>query len=99
MDERDDRVPVLLGEAGEVRPGDLVLPMPPPAGHVASCRCCGGRDPLASALSGAFVARARGQGPWFDRVLLLDRPDATRRLAAVLTGDPVAQARFRAVDR
>ena len=96
MVQLDERVKVRVGAGSQAGPGDLVLELPPPATHPLGCRCCGGRDPLAVALSAAFVARGRGARPWFDEVLVVgvaaDRP----RVAAVLAADPVALARFRA---
>ncbi len=90
----DERVPVLCGDTDRARPGDLVLDLPPPA-HRLGCACCGGRDPLATALAAAFVARGRGARPWFDRIVLRAGPADAARVAAVLTADPVARARFR----
>lgn len=95
MDDKDERLPVLLGHA-VARDGDLRLAMPPAARHTAACSCCGGRDPLAVALARAFMERARGELAWFDRVVIepTDRQDI-ERLAAVLADDPVTRARFR----
>ncbi len=90
----DERVPVLLGDAGQAGADDLVLALPP-AGHAIGCACCVARDPLGVALAGAFVARARGQRAFFRRVLVLAPPTEAKRIAAALEADPVSRARFR----
>ena len=94
-DASDARIEVALGDHGDARPGDLTMTLQPSAPHVLGCRCCGGRDPLASDLAAAFVARARGDLPWFDRVLLSGSAGQAGRVADVLHADPVTRARFR----
>lgn len=65
--------------------------------HPAACPCCGGRSTLAQALDRLFLARVRGQTPWFTEVLaLLPSAEARAALAAALRDDAVVAARFRA---
>ncbi len=90
----DDRVPVLVGEAGQAGADDLVLPLPASA-HPIGCACCVARDPLGVALAGAFVARARGERAFFRRVLIVAPGTEAGRVAAALEADPVSRARFR----
>ncbi len=97
-DVNDARIDVVVGDRDHARVGDLTLAVPAPTQHLIGCRCCGGRDPLASALAAAFVARARGDIPWFDRVLLIDVGQHTERVAETLESDPVTRARFRLHD-
>ncbi len=88
----------LLLEAGTTAPPgaaaaarfDASLP------HAVACACCQGRGPVAEALDRLFLARVRGQVPWFQRVLALVETPAGRALVeAALGGDAVTAARFR----
>jgi len=64
--------------------------------HPQACTCCGGRPPLASALDRLFLARVKGQSPWFDRVVaLVPGEDARAALAATLRDDAMAASRYR----
>ncbi|HEY0419082.1 MAG TPA: hypothetical protein VGC80_06150 [Acetobacteraceae bacterium] len=66
--------------------------------HSATCGCCGGRSPPATALDRLFQARTRAQCGWFDRVLaLVETPAAAAELQAALREDAVTAARFRLV--
>ena len=95
--QADDRIPVVLGRREELRPGDLLLALPPVPAHGAGCDCCGGRDPWASVLGNIFVRIARGELPRPGRLLaVMDDPGAAR-LAAVLCEDRLAAARFKLV--
>lgn len=83
------------------KPGDAQAPAraaftPAAARHVLGCACCAGRSPAAQALDGLFQRRARGQCPWFDRVLALaPSPAGAAMLATALAEDVLTQARFR----
>lgn len=69
---------------------------PAAARHAFGCACCAGRSPAAQALDGLFQRRARGQCPWFDRVLALaPSPAGAAMLATALAEDVLTQARFR----
>ncbi|TPG46500.1 hypothetical protein EAH89_24625 [Roseomonas nepalensis] len=64
--------------------------------HPQACTCCGGRPPLAAALDRLFLARVKGQAPWFDRVVaLVPGEDARAALARTLKEDPMASSRYR----
>ena len=101
----DARIPVVLGPLEEAQPEDATLvegegfAMPPPilAGpHAPGCICCVPRGPVAEALSNMFLARVRGDVPYFRRVLLVARTaEGKAAMIAALTQDPVVSARFR----
>ncbi|MDE2573876.1 MAG: hypothetical protein KGL55_01045, partial [Rhodospirillales bacterium] len=57
------------------------------------CACCLPRHGAAAALGALFLARARGEVPFFRRVLAVVRDAAAVR--AALAGDVVTAARFR----
>jgi hypothetical protein len=86
----DARIPVVFGaEAGE---GDArFVPSAQPA-HPVGCTCCAARSDDALALDRLFLARVRGEVPWFRRVVVSDDDPALR---AALATDPVLSARFR----
>jgi hypothetical protein len=70
---------------------DLGLPV-----HPTGCACCGARTPLAIALDRLFLARIRGDAPWFDRVVaLLPSEEARAALTAALRGDALTVSRYR----
>jgi hypothetical protein len=88
----------VLLEAGAAAPSgavaearfDATLP------HAVACACCQGRGPVAEALDRLFLARVRGQVPWFQRVLALaEIPPGQALVAAALVADAVTAARFR----
>jgi hypothetical protein len=90
----------VVAEAGTAMPPIAGLPVarfaPAAVRHPGFCACCRGRSPLAVALDRLFQARARGSGPWFDRVLVLAPSAPGRAMAqAALTGDVLTAARFR----
>ncbi|WP_376093162.1 hypothetical protein ACE7GA_25010 [Roseomonas sp. CCTCC AB2023176] len=67
------------------------------APHAAGCSCCGARSPVAIALDHLFLARVKGEAPWFDRVVALCPAEESRTaLAAALRDDAVTVSRFRA---
>lgn len=106
----DSRIPVVLGDLPDATAGDAVLfeaPVRPWAGaaasfspgqqHIGGCACCGGRVEAGRALGWLLHARARGNVPFFGRVIAVIRTEAGRaELAAALAGDPLAAACFRA---
>jgi len=70
---------------------------PPLGGHPIGCACCQPRNPVSIALDRLFLARTRGDTPWFGEVIAVVCSEAGRQaLAAALEGDSVTQARFRA---
>ena len=107
----DARVEVVCGPVAAWRPGDALLvegeqPVPPGAPvarlqlparppHPAGCACCVPRSPAADALSRLFLARARGEMPFFRRVLVVGSAVAEAAVRQALAQDPVLLARFR----
>jgi hypothetical protein len=104
----DARVPLVFAAAAEAGPDDAVLIEGDaaaagaatvlrlaPAGpqHVAGCACCVGRLPVAAALGGLFLARARGEVPFFRRVVAVVADDGPIR--AAMADDPLVSGRFR----
>jgi hypothetical protein len=112
MDAGDGRIGVRFGAAEDAGPEDALLiegdaladrpdvarftqPIRVPT-HPPGCICCAPRGPVAEALGRLFLARARGESPWFRSVVAVTHSaggaDAVR---AALTGDVVTTARFR----
>jgi len=109
MSSPDPRVPVVFGDLAAAGPDDGLLiegeaPAPPGRAvarfasgprpwHAAGCACCAPRAVAAAALGRLFLARARGEVPFFRRVVAVVRdPDAVR---AALAADALAAGRFR----
>jgi len=92
----DARIPVAFGPASAARPQDAVL-VPPGSGpdHMAGCACCLARTPTAEALGHLFQQRARGEVPWFTRILIVADPDEEAAVMLAVLQDPVVSARFR----
>jgi hypothetical protein len=104
----DARVPVTIGEASEARqdtawliegrgasPGCFELAARPTA-HPVGCTCCAPRGPVSDALNRLFLARARGEIPFFTRVIAVPAsPTGEAAIRAALAEDPLASARFR----
>ena len=64
-----------------------------PTTHAPNCACCLPRQPAAAALGGLFLARARGEVPFFRRVVaVMADPAALRQAVAT---DPLVAGRFR----
>lgn len=107
----DARIPVLIGvpDPGDAATALLVEGEPPAAPgravaefmlasslHPPGCTCCAPRAPAAQALARLFLARARGDGPLFARVLALPRGEAgAAAIRDALASDVLAAARFR----
>ena len=68
-------------------------------GHAVGCACCAPRNAAGMALSRLLLARARGQGPFFRRVVAVTSSAAGREavLHAIAT-DPLASACFKLAD-
>jgi hypothetical protein len=85
---------------GDAPPGRSViarftLPVRVPT-HPLGCICCAPRGPVAEALGRLFLARARGESPWFRCVVAVTRSTAgADAVRAALAGDVVTTARFR----
>ena len=65
--------------------------------HVIGCRCCAGRAAPAQALTAMFLARARGEGIFFRRVIAVVHDVGLVR--GLLEDDVVVRARFQVVDQ
>jgi hypothetical protein len=66
------------------------------ATHPVGCACCAPRGPVAVVLGRLFLARARGEVPWFRSVVAVTRSAAGEgAVRAALTDDVVTSARFR----
>ena len=108
----DPRIPVLRAAPSSLRPNDAVL-LPPGAAappghpvarlaatpaHVPGCACCPPRGEAGRALGRLFLARARGEVAFFDRVLVLLPSDAAwAEVARAVAQDVLASARYRLV--
>ena len=100
----DARIPVILGRPDQAgpdeallaeggHPGALATFTPEPASHGPDCSCCVSRRPAGRALAWLLQARARGQVPFFRRVVVYTTTDEGRaELHAALSADPVAAA-------
>ncbi len=112
MTQIDDRIGVRFGPASDAGPEDAVLIegdaaadrpaaahfiLPPRLGaHPIGCACCVPRGPVSAALGRLFLARARGELPWFRSVVAVTRTAAgAEAVRAALAGDVVTAARFR----
>lgn len=97
----DARVPVLIGRAEDAGAGDAVLAEGGAAwgtlgGHAADCACCAPRGAAASELAALFLARARGEVPFFRRVVAVPAGEAgAAAIRAALRDDPFVSGRFR----
>lgn len=90
----------MLVEAGLAAPEAAFTERFDPAAHGLGCAdpgCvgCAPRAPAALALDRLFLARARGQAPFFRRVVVVSAPQRHAALAAMLREDAVVSARFR----
>ena len=91
---------VILAEDGAALPAAPLLveryAAAPPGPHPIGCACCQPRSLAAIALDRLFLARARGNAPWFAEIYALSATEAGRAtLDAALSGDSVIAARFR----
>jgi len=98
MNGSDPRIPVFVGDPAQAGPGDAVVregggeaPL-----HGVGCACCAPRPALARALARLFMARARGEAAYFQRVIVSGDAAA---VAAAIAADPVSAARFRFAGR
>jgi hypothetical protein len=85
------------GDAPADRPivARFTLPVRVPT-HPLGCLCCAPRGPVAEALGRLFLARARGESPWFRSVVAVTHSAAgADAVRAALAGDVVTTARFR----
>jgi hypothetical protein len=114
MDADDARIGVRFGTASNAGPDEALLiegdaPTDRPATarfvmparistHPRGCACCTPRGPVADALGRLFLARTRGEVPWFRTVVAVTRDDAgADAVRAALTSDVITTARFREI--
>jgi hypothetical protein len=108
----DARIPLVFGRDADAAPSDALLregegePGPGydwflPAGetaHPAGCACCTPRNGAGMALARLTLARGRGTGAFFTRVVVVARSEAGKAaVRAALEGDPIASGYFREV--
>ena len=103
----DARVPVRFGSVADAAEGDAVLiegDAPAPGcpvvrfgttDHPAGCACCVPRSGAAQALSALFLARAKGETPFFRRVLAVAGPNGEAAVRAALQADAMVAGCFR----
>jgi hypothetical protein len=105
----DARIPLIFGRVEDAGPDDALLiegddpvvvagavaRIAPAvvAGHAPGCACCLPRSPIATALGRLFLARARGEVPFFRRVVVVVADDV--QIRATIAGDPLVSGRFR----
>jgi hypothetical protein len=90
----DDAV-LIEGDAPVAVEGAVVriAPSTAIADHAPGCACCLPRPPVAAALGGLFLARARGEVTFFRRVVAVVADDV--QIRAAIAGDPLVSGRFR----
>jgi hypothetical protein len=113
IDAGDGRIGVRFGAASDAGPDEaLLIEGTAPAEHLAvarfvvpvrfathpvGCACCAPRGPVAEALGRLFLARTRGELPWFRGVVAVMCSEAgADAVRAALVDDVVTAARFRA---
>lgn len=108
----DARVAVRFGGVGDAGEGDALLVeggvpdgltgegFEVSVGHVAGCACCVPQSAAAAALARLFQRRARGEVPFFRRVVAVTATEAgDMAVWAAIRSDAVASARFRLEER
>jgi hypothetical protein len=83
---------LVAGDAPDVL---VAADAPVPTGHAAGCTCCAPRGAVADALSRLFLARARGETPFFRRVVVAAGPEAETQVRAALDRDAFLAGRYR----
>jgi len=104
----DTRLALVFGAAADARPGDALLMegrgadgpgrawFSVTALHAAGCPCCAPRNAAGQALSRLLLARARGDGIFFSRVVaVVVTPEGRAAVLAALETDPIVSAWLR----
>jgi hypothetical protein len=106
----DARIPLVFAEPAQAGPEDALLIEGGGAAegaiarfevaltpyHPAGCVCCAPRNVAGQALSRLLLARARGEIPFFRRVVAVVGTDPGRQaVLAALEADPIASGCFR----
>lgn len=97
QDAAPEEALLLEGDLPADRPAAARFSVAPRLGsHPAGCPCCAPRGPVALALGALFLARARGELPWFRSVVAVTRTaSGAAAVRAALAEDAVTAARFR----
>lgn len=108
----DARIPVAFAPAASAGRGDALLiegegaapdGMPvvrlaaAPPGHAAGCACCAPRGPVAEALRGLFLARARDASAFFTRLVVSAGAEGEAAIRQALAADAFLAGRYRVV--
>jgi hypothetical protein len=106
----DARVPVVLGQLADADADDALLIEGEDSGpgraaarfdvavavHAPECACCAPRTGAALALNRLFQARAKGEVPFFRRVVVVTRTaEGDMEVWSALRADQLTAARFR----
>jgi hypothetical protein len=108
----DARIPVIFGTAedagrsdallcegegeGAAAPGRDWFRPDTSSGHPADCACCTPRNGAGQALARLMLARGRGTGLFFNRVIVVAVTEGGRAtVLQALASDPIASACFR----
>ena len=106
----DARIPLVFADAKPTGPGDAVLregvgaPAPgldwfeagPESRHPVGCACCAQRSEAGMALARLLLARGRGDGLFFGRVVVVAHSEAGRQaVLSALAADPLVSACFK----
>jgi hypothetical protein len=108
----DTRLGLLFGTAADAGPQDALLlegrgadapgrawftvTAPHAPLHTGGCACCAPRNEAGQALARLWLGRARGEGPFFARVVAVTATAAGRdAVVSALAADPLASACFR----
>ena len=106
----DARIPVVFAPAAMAGRGDAVLIEGDGAapegvavarfsiarpGHVPGCACCAPRGPVAVALHGLFLARARDPVAFFSRVVVAAGAEGEAAVRQALAEDAFLAGRYR----
>ena len=106
----DARIPLVFADAEAAGPGDAVLregagtpargldwfEAGPENAHPVGCACCAPRNGAGSALARLLLARGRGDGLFFSRVVVVAHSEAGRgAVLSALASDPLVSACFR----
>jgi hypothetical protein len=67
----------------------------PQTGHVPGCECCAPLGPIAAALRALFIARAKGDLPFFREIVVLASPAGEAAVRETLAADALLIAWFR----
>ena len=108
----DARIPLVFGQAQDASATDALLregvgeislcqdwfQVGADQIHPANCACCAPRNAAGAALARLMLARGRGRGVFFTRVLVITTTTAGRdAVRRALETDPIASAYFREV--